>query len=309
MEELSLIIDQKACSGAGGANTGKLGCLSLFGEPTHFMLITKGTVIPKATVFDLTYLSNMVQIGKNVPLIDASAFEDLSAEDTMSTNSKGIERLNLKGLPKYKFTFEEGHEFYREISKLTSFKSKDVIIGDEEGNWMLAKNSDGDFTGFTVGQITALLRKTKMAGGDAESKSITIQFLDRLQIDTNYGILHADTLDWTPQEIPLVNGVNLVAAPIADAGTDLVVTAKLSQDNNTIVEGLILADFVVTKNGTSEVPSGVVETTPGVYTITVAAAATNDIYIIDLYDSTKNVDIINSNDILYRSDGVSVTTT
>lgn len=308
METLAKIVDKLACGSAVGANTGKLGCLSLFGEPTHFMLISKGMVIPKETVFDLTFLRPMVQKGLNIPLIDAASFEDISGEDSMSTNSKNIERLNLKGLPKYRFGFEEGHEFYRELSKLTSFKSKDVIIGDEEGNWMFAKNANGDYTGFSAGQIVAEMRKTKQSGGDAESKSLTIQFLNRLQWDTNYGIIHADSINWTPQEVPLINGVNLsfMAIP-SDAETTISIKAVLSSDNSTAVSGLVVADFLVTNDGITVVPSLVTEGADGEYVLTIAAISTGDVLFVDLWDGTLNVNAINSNDVLYRSEGVTET--
>ncbi len=310
MSTLAQIVDKKACGGEAGANTGKLGCLSLFGEPSHLVAMKKGTVIPKETDLDLTYLSLQVQKGIFIPLIDATAFEDLSSENAMSTTTKGVERLNVKGLPKYKLTFEEGHEFYREISKLTSFKTWDFGILDEEGNWILAKDSAGDYGGMSAGQVVAEMRKAKVAGGDAESKAITAQFLERLQWDENYGIVHNENLTtpFTPQEIPLVNGVNLEFLVVpADTDVILEVGAKLSQDNDTPVEGLILADFLVTVDGVTVVPTLVDEPSPGEYDITIAALATGEVVFIDLWDGTLNVNVVDSLGVLYRSPGVTET--
>ena len=88
MDTIGQIADKKCCSGVETPNTGKLGCLSLFGTPTHLIAIRKGEIIPKNTVFDLDFVTQLVQAGVAVPLIGASSFEDLSADDTYSTNSK-----------------------------------------------------------------------------------------------------------------------------------------------------------------------------------------------------------------------------
>ena len=111
------IANKIACGGTDTANTGKLGCLSLFGTPTNALLLRKGTKIPATTTFNVAYLTPLIQQGTIVPLIGASSFEDVSSEDAYSTNASGVKRLNLKGLPEYKLMFEEGHEFYRQMNK------------------------------------------------------------------------------------------------------------------------------------------------------------------------------------------------
>lgn len=307
MGQLVNIADKKACGNA-GINTGKLGCLSLFGTPLHLIALEKGFVIPAATEFDLDYIKSLVQDGTAIPLIDAAAFEDVSSEDTMSTNAAGQERINLLGLPKYKLMFEEGHEFYREISKFTSYKRFDYIIGDEAGNWMMAKTSTGDFKGFTSGQTVAEMRKTKMQGGDAESKSVTVQFLDRLQWDRNYMIVHSESLDFTPQEVPLVNGATITFRTVpAASDTELLIEVVLNSDQTTPVEGLINTDFVITRDGVTEPVSILAETDPGQYALTIPAASANEVFTVDLFNSVNNWHIIDSNDVLYRSEIATVT--
>lgn len=297
------IASKKACTGtAGGANTGKLGCLSLFGSPAHMIALQRGTTILATDEFNQAYLLDLVQRGIAIPLIDASGFEDVSSEDAYSTNARGIKRLNVKGLPEYKLMFEEGHEFYRELAKLESYKSYDFIIGDTDGNWMLVKKSDGNFQGFSAGHATPELTKRKVEGGDAESKSLLVQFIDRLQWDQGYEILHAEDLDFTPQEVPLVNGTEIKynAVP-ANLDTVIDVNVVLASDRNTIVEGLLAANFVVTKNGATTAITGVVEGTPGNYQITVAALATNDVVKVEHFDGTVNSLVASSNGVLYRN--------
>ena len=237
--------------------------------------------------------------------MEASAFEDLSAEDTMSTNAAGVERLNLKGLPKYKFMYEEGHEFYRQMAKLTSFKSRGAILIDDAGRWLFGVNEDGSLGGMTAGQITPDPRKTKVQGGDAESKSLTIQFLDRLQWDYEYGIVERKAMGFTASDVPTINGVNLTfdAIPLAAAET-FDITAKLSSDNASLVEGLITADFFVTINGVTEAGFTVAEGNPGEYAFTgITALTSTDVVVVGFVSG--NYTTIISGDEMYRTDGAS----
>ena len=290
------------CGGGETPNTGKLGCLSLFGEPTHLLGIQKGYKIPEATVFDIAFLTPLIQKGLVIPLIDASSFEDVSGEDSYSTNAKGVKRLNLKGLPEYKLMFEEGHEFYRELDKIRSFKAMDFIIGDDMGNWMVVKNSDGSYGGFTAGHVTPELTKRKVSGGDAEMKSLLVQFLNRLQWDRNYGILEQSSLDFSPNEVPAINGVHIefVTAP-SDGDTTLVVSVHLNSDHNSKVVGLAVADFMVKAVGSSVVVSAVSESPDGTYTLTIPAIATGNNIEVGLWDSTLNTEVALSSDDLFRA--------
>ena len=111
---LETIASKVACGTGTSINTGKLGCLSLFGTPAHLIAMPKGYIIPKETEFNDAFIRPLVQKRILIPIIDSSSFEDVSAEDAYSTNTSGVKRLNLEGLPEYKLMFEEGHEFYRQ---------------------------------------------------------------------------------------------------------------------------------------------------------------------------------------------------
>lgn len=297
------IASKKTCAGVNGANTGKIGCLSLFGTPTHMLLFRKGFVIDATEEFDDAYLRPLVQRRVMIPLIDASAFEDVSSEDAYSTNSRGRKRLNVKGLPEYKLMFEEGHEFYREIAKLESFKRFDAMIGDAEGNWIVGTLSSGDFVGMRAGHLTPELTKRKVEGGDPEMKSILVQFLDRLQWDTNYVILHAEDLAVTPQEIPVINGTEIafIVQP-ASADTTLKIKVTYASDRTTLIEGLLASDFVVTNGITTPAVSNVVEDTPGNYTLTIdTAVASGDKVKVDHFDGGTNTVVADSNGMLFNN--------
>tara|TARA_R110001592_G_scaffold28290_5_gene104092 strand:+ start:1202 stop:2134 length:933 start_codon:yes stop_codon:yes gene_type:complete len=295
------IANKIACGGTDTANTGKLGCLSLFGTPTNALLLRKGTKIPATTTFNVAYLTPLIQQGTIVPLIGASSFEDVSSEDAYSTNASGVKRLNLKGLPEYKLMFEEGHEFYRQMNKLQSFKGWDLIIGDESGNWILSTNADGSFGGFTAGHITPELTKRKVQGGDSEMKSVLIQFTNRLQWDVNYAVLNADQLDFYAEDVPTVNGVDLdfTVAP-SNSDTTLSVTALLNSDHDTKVIGLLAANFILKVNGATVVPT-VNETPSGTYVLTISSLSTGDLVSLGLWDASLNVDVTDLTNILYRA--------
>ena len=297
------IADKIACGGSTQANTGKLGCLSLFGTPENILLLRKGTKISASTIFNIELLKSLVLSGKVIPMLESSAFEDVSAEDTYSTNTKGIKRLNLKGLPEYKLMFEEGHEYYKQMAKLEGYKNFDFILGDDEGNWMMAVASDGSYKGFTGGHTTPERTNRKVAGGDAESKSLLFQFLERKEFDENYAILHASELDFVPSEVPTVNGVNITfdAVPAALA-TEFDVTIVLSSDNDTPVEALIIDNFEVTVNGVVDAGVAVTTTVAGKYAFTgLTALASDDVLEITTIDTT-GVNVTDLAGTLYRGD-------
>lgn len=303
---LSTIVDKNSGCGGGAANTGKLGCKIEFGTPLHLIGLLAGTVIPAETDFNKAYIQGLIKLGTAIPLIGADAFEYMGAEDAVNTNTAGIERITLKGLPKYKLTFQEGNAFYKELAKLTSFKNLEFIIGDSEGNWKMVENSAGDFKGFRAGQVNALITTERVQGGEPESKSLTIQFLSRLEWDKNFVIVTRANVDFDAEDITGVNGVKLIfdVAP-TNADTTLVVSARLSADNNTLVTGLLSANFLVTVDGAT-VSATAVESS-GVYTLTLSALSTSEVVIVDLFDSVGNSNIILSDEVLYRSDAITAT--
>lgn len=302
MATMAQIADKKSACGGADANTGKLGCKIQFGTPLHVIKLPARTVISSTETFNKAFIDTQTQKGLFLPIMGAEAFEPTSGEDAMSSNSSGVEQLNLRGLPKYEFLYEEGHEFYKNLSKLTSFKEADFIIGDEEGNWRMVVDSDGNYRGFTAGQVTALMTKEKVQGGDSEGKKLTIQFLNRKQWDDGYIILAREELDFSPEEVGGVNGVVLSYDTVPSAtDTTLDITAILDADNSTPVSGLIDDDFIVTVDGSPVSITSVVEGLAGKYVITIPALVAAEVVVVYLWDDTiKTFIILNSNE-LYRS--------
>lgn len=290
----------KKCSSE-GSKTGRLGCQIEFGTPKHLIALKKGTTIPSNVDFSLTYLNTLTKEGKAIPLTEGSSFEDLSAEDAITTNSSGVDRLNLKGLPKYKVMFEEGHEFYKELSKMTSFKAWDFIVGDENGNWKMAVNSNGDFKGFKGGQVIAEMTKTKAEGGDNESKSIIVQFLDRQEWDTDYSIFAATELGFQPDEVQGINPVNLTfLSEPADGDTTIIIKPVLSADNNTFVSGTENNSYIFTINGAVASITGLTEVSETSVSLTVPSLSEDDEITLTLKDSANSYGSI-VGDVIYGS--------
>lgn len=307
MSTLAEIADKNPNCGGTNADTGILGCQTEFGTPLHAIGMRRGFIIPKDTVFDKTYIDAQTQIGNFIPIMEADSFEELSSEDTFNTNSRGVDRLSTPGLPKYKLTYQAGHEFYKEISKLTSFKSLDFMFGDGEGNWRLAVNSDGDFTGFTCGQVTAMMTKTKVQGGDPESKSISVQMLDRQQWDRDYAILVRSALTFSPGDINGVNGVEIAVNPIAALDTTIVFKVVLAADRVTPVEGWDVANFLITADGVAVVPTGIAEGLDGEYTATIVAQAAAAKIVVSSFDPALQVIATLVDGVIFRGTSKAVT--
>ena len=190
-------------------------------------------------------------------------------------------------------------------SKLTSFKSSDFIIGDEFGNLKLVKKSNGDFKGFKAGQVLAMMTEEKVQGGDAESKSVTVQFLDRNEWDKDYEIIESNSLDFDLDEIQGINGVELSLKTIPSNGETIVnVKAVLSADRSTDVLGLELGDFKATVDGVENVITAVAFV-DGYYNLTLTTAlvaATN--LTIGTWDASVSKSILLKEDCLLQAESV-----
>lgn len=282
--------------GGGAANTGELGCEIEFGLVIHGIGLTTGTIIPSTQDVDLDYINTLIQAGSAVPLMNAFSSEPTFADDTVETSPLGVEALTLEGLPKFMLTMKKGQEYYKEVAKLTGFGNIEWILGDVNGNWKMAKNSLGNFKGFSSGQVNAMIT-TPATATETEKKSITFQLTDRNEYDSNYDVFLSSTL-FPISDVKGINGVNLSfadtngAVPPADADTTLKVKAVFASDNYTGIEGLLVANFLYTQAAATVVPSGVVDDGGGYYTLTVAAISSAEALTLQNYDSSVNKNVV-----------------
>lgn len=307
---LQTIANKKVCGGDDGVNTGKAGCLIELSTPENLVRMPKSFRIPKETDFNLSYITGKIQDGTFTPILGAASFEEPSADDSFNTNSSGEKRLNLEGLPEYILWFEEGHEFYRNLAKLKSYKSYSFAIIDDQGNWAMAKDSNGDYKGFTAGHVTPGLRKAKVKGGDSEMKPLTVQFINRLEWDINYDIFLADELEFGVDDIPEVNGVEISFNSIPqDGDTQLDINIKLKSDGNSGVEGMsTAAPLYITIDGVLGGVTGVTEGLNGNYLIDLfAPVVASQVYALATRGLGSVPGIGNIDGMLYRGSLVSET--
>lgn len=312
MAVLNTIATTSEGCGGGAANTGTLGCDIPFGLVVHGIGLTSGTVIPASQDVDIDYINVLIQAGKAVPVMNAFSSEPTFADDTFETSPLGVEALTLEGLPKFMLTMKEGQEYYKEMSKLTGFGNIEWILGDVNGSWKMAKNSDGDYKGFASGQVNAMIT-TPATASETEKKSITFQLTDRNEYDSMYDVFLSSTL-FPISDVKGINGVTLSfedasgAVPPADTDTTLKVKAVFASDNYTAVEGLIIGDFLLTVDGATVTPSGVVDDGDGFYTFTIAAIAAAEALLLQNYDSSVNKNVvITTADVLLRSNILAAT--
>jgi hypothetical protein len=303
MATLKSIAGKNGCGNENSIATGKKGCQIPFGTPKHAIRLKRGTIFPSTTEFNLAFVIGLIQSGIATPVMGATGFERMSGEDGLSTTSDNTERLNVLGLPKYKLTFQEGHEFYRQMSKLTGFKNSDWLIIDDSLSVKMAINSKGNFCGFTAGQVIADQVIEKTEGGDGESKSMSIQFTNRKQWDYDYTILtnEQSEIDW--QEVEGVNPAVIAFKSVpADGDVIIALTAVLSADMDTNVEGALITNFTIKVNGEPVVPS-LLDDANLEYKLTISPALAADDIVTASFNGNINIE-----DVLFLSNTASEVT-
>lgn len=303
---INTIASKSAGCGGSNINTGDLGCDIDFGLVIHALGLKNGVSIPANTDLTEEYINKLVQKGDCIPLMDAFSSEPTMSEDTLETSPLGVEALTLKGLPKYSLTMKKGQNYYKEMSKLTSFGNINWVLGDVNGNWKFAVDGDGNYTGFTAGQTIASMTVPATAT-ETEKKTFTFQLTDRTQIDLSYAVILASNLF----PISQVSGINGIEFSYADANGPVVpssgdstlkVKAVLSADRYTPIEGLTSSDFRFLVDGTE---SSVTATDDGngFYTLTVTSLSASTTSL-STWDSSELVSVIVKEDELYRSNNL-----
>jgi hypothetical protein len=284
--------------------TGSKSCKFNIALVNGFYALKRGTTIADATEFDKAYLQGLVQQGTAIPFIDAVGFTDDSADDTIETTQSGVE---LKAnLGRYKFTLEykKGEYFNKAMSSLDSFGVYDILLVDEDDNFLLTENKSGVGKGFKAGMLSPNKRKWN-DGSVATSKSITFQLLDRSEQDDRLVWIDSDESEFSPTEVDGINDItaSFVVNP-ANLATTLEVDFISTADNNTGLAGLVDANILVLVDDVVTAATWVESTTvPGRYVGTLAAIATNEVAKVQLWDAlaTPPVNAIITGDDIYRS--------
>lgn len=282
------------CGASGVLGTGLAGCRQDRKRVVALGLVEKGFIF--ATEITKAYMRSLQEDGTLIMLQGVVSFEDNTADDNIITRAgSGIKVVAGKNPYEHTVTFDNGINFHKALTSLSGYENYDLILFDVEAAIFLTVNKAGSPKGFTLGMFEN--GKYMGANGtDASSQTILLQLIDRAEIDERMSWINASELDFSPSELTGVNQVLVTVDPIVTLSTTIVVSAFLL-DKTHPVEGLLVGDFLVLRNGVEIVPSAVAySATTKKYTLTVTANTTADIVEVSL-DGI----LLTLADVLYKS--------
>jgi hypothetical protein len=287
------------CEGNGVLGTGLAGCRVDRKRVTVLGLLQKGFKFTQE--IDKDYMQQLQQEGKLIMLQGVISFADNTADDNIITREgSGVKVVAGKNPYEYVATFDNGINFHKALTALSGYQDYDLFVMDVDNTMFLTQTKSGEPKGLTLGMFEN--GKYMGANGtDAASQTVSFQLIDRAEIDERMSWITSDQLDFSYDELQGVNEVLVEVNPIAAASTTIVVSAFLL-DKTHPVEGLLVGDFAVTKNGTPLVPSlAVYNIGTKKYTLTVTALAANDIVKVSLDGIVKTLA-----GVLYKSNTANV---
>lgn len=294
-------INKVDCSGAGVIGTGLAGCRIDRKRVTALGLLKKGFVF--AEEITKAYLRELQQDGTLIMLQGVVSFADNTADDNIITREgSGIKVVAGKNPYEYTATFDNGINFHKALTSLSSYEAYDLILFDVDNTMFGTTPKTGGLKGLTLG----MFENGKYMGSngtDAASQTVSFQCINRIEWDMYAGWITNDFLDFVYTELTGINEVLVTVEPIATASTTIVVDAYLL-DKTHSVDGLLTTDFELTRNGTVLVQTVVQSPTTKKYTFTVTANTTADIVTVRL----KNT-ILTPLDVLYKSNTATVVVT
>lgn len=281
------------CYAAGVLGTGLAGCRVDRKRIVALGLLQKGYKFTQDP--DKDYMRQLQQDGILIMLQGVVTFVDNTPEDTIITREgSGLKKVAGKMPYEYVATFDNGVNFHKALTSLSSYEAYDIIFFDVENTMWVTVQKDGAPSGFTLGMFENG-KYTGSNGTDAASQTVTFQLEDRNEFDKYAGWYTDSELDFTGSKLTGINEVLITVAPAAAAATTIVVDAYLL-DKTHSVDGLLTGDFELTKNGVVLAQTVVQSPTTKKYTFTVAALVAADVITVRI----KNT-IVTPLDVLYKS--------
>lgn len=281
------------CDAAGVLGTGLAGCRVDRKRIVALGLLQKGYKFTQDP--DKDYMRQLQQDGILIMLQGVVTFVDNTPEDTIITREgSGLKKVAGKMPYEYVATFDNGVNFHKALTSLSSYEAYDIIFFDVENTMWVTVQKDGTPSGFTLGMFENG-KYTGSNGTDAAAQSVTFQLEDRNEFDKYAGWYTDSELDFTGSKLTGINEVLITVAPAAAAATTIVVDAYLL-DKTHSVDGLLTGDFELTKNGVVLAQTVVQSPTTKKYTFTVAALVAADVITVRI----KNT-ILTPLDVLYKS--------
>lgn len=291
-------INKVDCSGAGVLGTGLAGCKIDRKRVTALGLLKKGFVFAEEITKD--YMRELQQNGTLIMLQGVVAFADNTADDNVITREgSGIKKVAGKNPYEYMATFDNGLNFHKALTSLSSYEAYDLIVFDVDNTLFGTTPKTGGLKGLTLGMFENG-KYTGSNGTDAAAQTVSFQCINRIEWDLYAGWITNDELGFIYTELTGVNEVLITIDP-AVAGTSIVVSAFLL-DKTHPVEGLLFGDFKVIRNGVLSNPTvAVYSSATKKYTLTVPAFVAADVLEVSL-----NGIVLTPADVLYKSNTVSV---
>jgi hypothetical protein len=298
-------IDKLACGSSDALGTGTQACPIDWDRISTIKLTPKGQIYTETDT--LMSVREAQQKGKAIIINNIDRFALVPQEVSIdTTDGSGKKTVNGENPYEYELMFKsQGLNFWKAMRSLDSAGVYDVTFYDVEGNEFFTKSKMGAPKGFGSYLIKTGQYKGKEGNTPAEFKTM-IQLSDYKEME-RMAYISADELDYSAQsDLEGVNQVSLVPSPLAVAGTSLVVATTLL-DRTHFVEGLLVSNFRVKKNGVVVVVStAVANASNNTYTLTIPAA-TAGTYTVELYDTVLPASIIKvTTGLLFKSNVASI---
>lgn len=306
MATIGNIINLEECGLNDVYGTGTRGCKLFIEKTVSLWVVPDGFTFDSSETLNETYAQVLQAQGNLIVLKGVKAFTDNSADDIFETLPDGTKQIATLGLYEFGATFINGLYFHSALHSLNSFSSFNILFVDRSGNILGTQNSDGELMGFSTNYLQGmrLMFPTDTTG---QKEGIGFQLADRSELDTNFAFVSGNQLGtFQPQQLDGINDVVLSLTAPSDSATSLVVTAKTKQNQKAWTGG-VLANFLVQVDGATITPSGVAESPDGTYTFTVAAVSTGEVVTVQLYDSSNSRAVIESDNVLYKSNTTTAT--
>lgn len=275
------------CSGNGVKGTGLAGCRIDMKLIKALGLVQKGYIFNR--VIDKDYMEELIKDGILIMLQGVVTFEDATADDNIVTRAgTGIKAVAGKNPYEKVATFDNGINFHTALTTLSGYEDYDIVLWDIDNTMWFTQTKSGQPKGFTLGMFENG-KYMNANGTDLASQSVVFQMIERYEIDQLISWVTNDSLDFYYTELKGVNETVVTVSPIAPASTTISVSVYLL-DKTHPVEGLLPADFLVTKNGVAVVVSTApYNATTKKYALTVPATAAAEVYTVALKDTIKTL--------------------
>ncbi len=273
-----------ACSQGDLLGTGMEGCTFDWNRVATIELSQRGYAYTDEQ--NLANIKEGQQKGELIILQGIKSFALVPVDPNINTaDGSGYKTVTGEMPYEYDVMFDNnGVNYWKALRMLNSKDRYNVAFYDIEGNKIFTQNKAGVVKGFSVKMLFVGQYKGKEGNNPAEVK-MQIQLADFQEMERQTWI-SGDTLDFSADsDLEGVNDVNLIASPLAASDTELVVSALLL-DKSHFVDGLLVSNFKIKKNGVAVVASAVVaDASAKTYTFTIPAASAGT-YTISTWDST-----------------------